>query len=89
LVLDRLDQRRAGVAREGAFAGDFEDAMADVSVLGEVRVGRIVEFNPSIDRATLGEIRVELRAELAITAGARVTVLDLTVVRVHVVAGEG
>jgi hypothetical protein len=59
--------------------------MANVSVLGEVRVGGIVEFNPSIDRAALGEIRIELRTELAFTTGARVTALNLTMIGVHVV----
>ena len=87
LASGRLDQRGSRIAGEGALAGDLEDAVADVSVFAEVRGGRVIGVNSAIDGVALGEVGVELRAELAITAGTGVSVLDLTVIGVHGLPG--
>src|ERR1700741_3127452 len=83
IFLGRLGQRRATVAGEGPLAGNFEDTMADVPVFGEVRSGGVVGVDSAINGAALPKVGVELGAELAITAGARVAPLDLTVIGVH------
>jgi hypothetical protein len=52
-ILGRLDQGRPVVAGQGALASDFEDAMANMPVLGDVRGGGIIEFDPAINGAAL------------------------------------
>jgi hypothetical protein len=69
---------RSRERRSGSDPPQFQHAMADIAILGEM--GRCDGFaaagNHLIDRAALGEMRVELAAKFARPAGASVEATD-------------
>jgi hypothetical protein len=69
---------RCGERRVGSHPAQFEHPVADVAVLGQMggSSGFAAAGNHLVERAALGELRVELPAEFTRPAGACVEAID-------------
>jgi hypothetical protein len=68
-----------------AHTEDFKNPMPDVPILAEMGGGGVllIFLYAPIDGVPLGEIRIKLKAKLAVTPRAGVPVQQLAMIRIH------